>query len=67
MSVTVFAVECAIFAVAFGVLVFGMLINPALSSIIRPKKWSHVKVMLPVEPVFAVGGVIIAAVMVWIW
>ncbi|MCD8346581.1 MAG: hypothetical protein LUD16_01280 [Lachnospiraceae bacterium] len=31
------------------------------------QKWFHVKVMLPMLPVFAVGGVIISLMMTWIW
>lgn len=31
------------------------------------QKWFHVKVMLPVLPVFAAGGVISAFLMTWIW
>lgn len=31
------------------------------------QKWFHVKVMLPLLPVFAVGGLLIAEIMVWIW
>ncbi len=31
------------------------------------QKWFHVKVMLPMAPVFAVGGVVISLVMIWIW
>ncbi len=31
------------------------------------QKWFHVKVMLPLLPVFAVGGVAIAFLMTWIW
>ncbi len=31
------------------------------------QKWFHVKVMLPMAPVFAVGGVIVSLVMTWIW
>lgn len=31
------------------------------------QKWFHVKVMLPMLPVFAVGGVISAFLMTWIW
>ncbi len=31
------------------------------------QKWFHVKVMLPMLPVFAVGGVIISLLMTWIW
>lgn len=31
------------------------------------QKWFHVKVMLPMVPVFAVGGVVISLMMTWIW
>lgn len=31
------------------------------------QKWFHVKAMLPMLPVFIVGGVAIAALMVWVW
>ena len=31
------------------------------------QKWFHVKVMLPMLPVFAAGGVISAFLMTWIW
>ncbi len=31
------------------------------------QKWFHVKVMLPLLPTFAVGGVIISLMMMWIW
>lgn len=31
------------------------------------QKWFHVKVMLPLLPVFAVGGVFVAGIMVWLW
>ncbi|MCD7803167.1 MAG: hypothetical protein LUH09_09800 [Clostridiales bacterium] len=31
------------------------------------QKWFHVKVMLPMMPVFAAGGVIVSLVMTWIW
>lgn len=31
------------------------------------QKWFHVKVMLPLLPVFAIGGLVIAGIMVWIW
>lgn len=31
------------------------------------QKWFHVKVMLPLLPVFAVGGVVSAFLMTWIW
>ena len=31
------------------------------------QKWFHVKAMLPMLPVFAVGGVIISLMMTWIW
>ncbi|MCD7733171.1 MAG: hypothetical protein LUH56_07000 [Oscillospiraceae bacterium] len=31
------------------------------------QKWFHVKVMLPMLPVFAVGGLLISLIMVWIW
>ncbi|MCD7881930.1 MAG: hypothetical protein LUG47_09790 [Clostridiales bacterium] len=31
------------------------------------QKWFHVKVMLPMLPVFAVGGVIISLMIMWIW
>ncbi|MCD8161642.1 MAG: hypothetical protein LUE61_10880 [Clostridiales bacterium] len=31
------------------------------------QKWFHVKAMLPMLPVFAVGGFIISLVMTWIW
>ncbi len=31
------------------------------------QKWFHVKVMLPMLPVFVVGGVIISLMMTWIW
>ena len=31
------------------------------------QKWFHVKVLLPMIPVFAVGGIIISFLMVWSW
>ena len=31
------------------------------------QKWFHVKVMFPVVPLFAISGVLMAALMVWIW
>ncbi len=31
------------------------------------QKWFHVKVMLPLLPVFAIGGLVVAGIMVWIW
>ena len=31
------------------------------------QKWFHVKVLLPMIPVFAVGGIIISFLMVWLW
>lgn len=31
------------------------------------QKWFHVKVMLPLLPVFAIGGLLVAGIMVWIW
>lgn len=31
------------------------------------QKWFHVKVMLPLLPVFAIGGLFAAMIMVWIW
>lgn len=31
------------------------------------QKWFHVKVCFPMIPVFAVGGVLCAALLVWIW
>ena len=31
------------------------------------QKWFHVKVVLPFLPVFAVGGLVVAGIMVWIW
>ena len=31
------------------------------------QKWFHVKVMLPMLPVFAVGGVLISLIMTWVW
>ncbi len=31
------------------------------------QKWFHVKVMLPLLPVFAVGGVVSAFLMTWLW
>ena len=31
------------------------------------QKWFHVKVMLPLLPVFAIGGLAVAEIMVWIW
>lgn len=31
------------------------------------QKWFHVKVMLPLLPVFALGGVLIASLMAWLW
>lgn len=31
------------------------------------QKWFHVKVILPMVPVFAVGGAVIAGLMVWLW
>ena len=31
------------------------------------QKWFHVKVMLPMLPVFAVGGLLISLIMIWIW
>ncbi len=31
------------------------------------QKWFHVKVMLPMLPVFAAGGLLISLIMTWIW
>ncbi|MCC8196382.1 MAG: hypothetical protein LIO49_06215, partial [Ruminococcus sp.] len=31
------------------------------------QKWFHVKAMLPMLPVFAVGGLLISLIMVWLW
>ncbi|MCD8053679.1 MAG: hypothetical protein LUF00_06490 [Lachnospiraceae bacterium] len=31
------------------------------------QKWFHVKAMLPMLPVFAVGGVLVSLMMTWIW
>ncbi|MCD8321784.1 MAG: hypothetical protein LUC89_02720 [Oscillospiraceae bacterium] len=31
------------------------------------QKWFHVKVMLPVLPVFVAGGLLISLIMIWIW
>ncbi|MCD8006571.1 MAG: hypothetical protein LUF29_06310 [Oscillospiraceae bacterium] len=31
------------------------------------QKWFHVKAMFPEIPVFAVGGLLIALIMTWIW
>ncbi|MCD8368185.1 MAG: hypothetical protein LUC48_09220 [Clostridiales bacterium] len=31
------------------------------------QKWFHVKVMLPMVPVFAVGGLLVSLMMPWIW
>ena len=31
------------------------------------QKWFHVKALFPVAPVFAIGGILMAALMVWIW
>lgn len=31
------------------------------------QKWFHVKVMIPMIPIFVIGGVAIAFLMIWIW
>ncbi|MCD8115902.1 MAG: hypothetical protein LUE21_02100, partial [Oscillospiraceae bacterium] len=31
------------------------------------QKWFHVKAMLPMLPVFVLGGIIIALMITWIW
>ncbi len=62
---------------AFDTLVLDFVLFPRIRRVRLPgtedmdkeyrQKWFHVKAMLPVVPVFAVAGVIIAAVMVRIW